>query len=336
LRAWVINLYISSSEMKKYLLKIIVFLIPIVLLANLADYTLSGILKKSFSFADGEYPVWNDLYNGKINSDIVIYGTSRALKHISPAIITDSLNVNAYNLGINGHSFKSEYFRHQLLLKYDKKPKLIIQTLDATSFERNSDLYNPDQFLPYMYKNMEMKERVYNGFKEIDYRLPMIRYYGKKEALLEALRIAFAPGTNKPVKYRGYQPWDKSWTNDLLKAQEKFGSFQVVSDSGIVSLFERYLQECSQLNIPVIFVYTPEYIEGQKFISNRSEILNLYTKLSLKYNIPFFNYANDSISYKKEYFYNSGHLNKAGAELFTAKLVGDLRKNRITTFLTSR
>ncbi len=315
--------------MKKYLIKIVLFIAPFVLLSYVADKAFSGILKKSYSFADAEYAVWNDLYNGKINSDIVIYGTSRALKHISPKMLSDSFGLTAYNLGINGHSFRSEYFRHTLLLKYNKKPSLIIQTLDVTSFEKNSDLYNPDQFLPYMLNNNEMEKRIFNGFGLFDYKLPIVRFYGKKEAFSEVLRILIDPGKNIPVKYRGYKPWDLSWTNDLLLAQEKFGSFEVKSDSSIVHLFESYLQECRVQNIPVVFVYTPEYIEGQDFVKNRSEIINIYKRLSLKYDIPFLNYANDSISYKKEYFYNSGHLNKTGAEVFTGRLITDLRKSNL-------
>jgi hypothetical protein len=322
--------------MKKYLIKIVLFLFPLVLLALGADYTLSKVLKTSNSFADGEYPVWNDLYNGKINSDIVIYGTSRALKHISPKMLTDSLHVPAYNLGINGHTFKSEYFRHNLLLKFNKKPKLIIQTLDVTSFDKNSDLYNPDQFLPYMLKNNDMKDNVFNGFRPADYNLPLIRYYGKKESFIEVLKLLISPSSNTPVKFRGYWPWDLSWTNDLLLAQKKFGSFEVKYDSAIVGLFERFLIECRQLDLPVVFVYTPEYIEGQRFVTNRLEIMDIYNKLSSKYNILFLDYANDSISYKKENFYNTGHLNRSGAELFTSKLISDLRKFQITSVLGSR
>jgi hypothetical protein len=312
--------------MKTFLKKLTLFIFPIILVSFVLDHFLSGILEKSDSYADSEYAVWNDLYSGKVNSDIVIYGSSRAWRHIDPTMISDSLHTTAYNLGVNGHSYKSQYFRHFLLLKFNKKPKIIIQTLDVTSFDKSSDFYNPDQYLPYMLNNKEMKQLTYNEYQPIDYKLPMIRYFGKKEAFMEIIKLLLNPASNKPLRVKGYLPRDIMWNDDLIKAQEKLGSFEVKSDSSIIRLFEKYLNECHQLNIQVIFVYTPEYVEGQKFVSNRSDIMTIYNQFSQKYNIPFYDYSNDSMSYHKEYFYNSGHLNKEGAELFTSRLINDLRK----------
>jgi hypothetical protein len=315
--------------MKYFLKKAAVFMLPVVLLFYGADYFFSTILKKSKVFADGEYLVWNDLYDGNVNAEVVIYGSSRALKHIDPKMLGDSLLKTAYNLGVNGHSFRSQYFRNSLLLKYNSKPEIIIQTLDVTSFEKESDLYNQDQFLPYMLNNEDMYRSVYNGFKLLDYKLPMIRFYGKKEAFLEICRLILNISDNKPVRIKGYLPWDRTWNNDLMEAQKKLGSLEVKSDSSMIQLFERYLNECNQKNIKLIFVYTPEYIEGQKFVGNRSDILALYYRLSKKFNIPFFDYSNDPISFQKDFFYNSGHLNRRGAELFTGKLVCDIKKSQI-------
>ena len=316
--------------MKRFLKKTILFILPFLLAAHGLDYLLSGILKKSNDFADGEYPVWNALYEGKINSDIVIYGSSRALVHINPVMISDSLHSTAYNLGINGHSFRSEYFRHSLIMKYNKKPKIIIQTLDITSFEKMSDLYNPDQFLPYMLNNEAMKLALFNGFSSTDYDLPMIRFYGKKEAFIEICELLINPSGNNPERIKGYRPNDLVWNNDLLTAQQEFSrSFEIKSDSSMICLFEEYLKECQQRNIKIVFVFTPQYIEGQKFVSNWPVIMSLYYDFSRKYEIPFLDYSVDSISFRKEYFYNSGHLNKAGSQIFTARLLKDLQKYQI-------
>jgi hypothetical protein len=316
--------------MKRLLLNVLKFLIPILLVSPGLDYLLSVILKKSYTYADGEYPVWNDIYNGEINSDIVIYGSSRAWVHFNPGMISDSLQTTAYNLGINGHDFRLQYFRHLLLLKNNKKPKLIIQNLDAGTLYKLPDLYNPDQFLPYMLHNKQMKRAtiVFNGYKSIDYEVPLMRYYGKKEAIVHILKLIFHPSGNVPMRIRGYHGNESQWNDDLEKAIQKMGSYRVILDSSIVNLFDNYLNECKQNNISIMLVYTPEYIEGQKFVSNRSEIMDMYNKISEKYEIPFYDYSEDTISYMRQYFYNSGHMNKRGAELFTAKLIDELKQNR--------
>ena len=40
-------------------------------------------------------------------------------------------------------------------------------------------------------------------------------------------------------------------------------------------------------------------------------------------------FSTDAISYQKKYFYNSVHMNKTGAELFTAKLIDTLKQSNM-------
>jgi hypothetical protein len=94
-------------------------------------------------------------------------------------------------------------------------------------------------------------------------------------------------------------------------------------------LFEKFIAECKKQNTKLIFVYAPEYIEGQIFTKNKDQVLSLYSNYSHKYNIPFYDYSNDAISYQKKYFYNTNHLNKTGAELFTTKLIDTLKQSNL-------
>jgi hypothetical protein len=317
--------------MKKFIIQLSFFLIPILLFSFLADIFITKELKKSHVFASGEGSVWNDIFNGKINSEIVIYGSSRAWVQIDPGKISDSLHTTVYNLGIDGHNFWLQYLRHRLLLEYNIRPKLIIYSLDIFTLEKRPDLYNPDQFLPYMLFNKEIEKATisYKGYSSLDYELPFIRYYGKKGAIFHSLKLFLKPKSDSNVRVKGYQGQDKSWNDDFDKAKDKIQYYSAKLDSPSIQLFEKFLQECKNKNIKIIFVYTPEYIEGQKFIKNREEIMGLYSKLSKKYSIPFYDYSNDSISFQKKYFYNAEHLNKTGAELFTNMFIKKLEGKNV-------
>jgi hypothetical protein len=61
--------------------------------------------------------------------------------------------------------------------------------LKPASNKKNKDLYNSEQFLPYMLWNQEVKEATicYNGFSSIDYEIPLIRFYGNYDAVETAL-----------------------------------------------------------------------------------------------------------------------------------------------------
>lgn len=313
--------------MTNFLKKVLLFLVPIILACVFIDIFITKELKKRPDLVHGEYSTWNDLFDGKINSDIVIYGSSRAWVHISPQIISDSLNTTAYNLGIDGHNFWLQYLRHSLLLKHNRKPKLIIHSLDEVTLQKRKELYNLDQFLPYMLLNKDIKDATasYEGFTFFDYILPAVRYYGKETIILNSIEQYFEPKIYPAKRIKGYQGQDRAWNSDFDNAKKKMKYYEVKIDTPSLILFERYLKECKANGINIVFVYTPEYIEGQLFVKNRKQIIDLYTNFSVKYKIPFYDYSKDTMSYQKKYFYNALHLNKTGAELFTTRLTQKLK-----------
>ena len=316
--------------MKKFILNTFLFSLPIIFSSYYLDIFISKNLKKSNTYANGEYSVWNDIFEGKINADILIYGSSRAWKHINPEMLNDSLHFSTYNLGIDGHNFWLEYLRHSLYLEKKDNPKYIILSLDIYTLMKKPDLFNSDQFLPYMLCNSKIQEATkdYIGFNFFDYQIPLVRYFGKLEALKVATHNMFK---SDDIKYRlnGYKATDEFWNNDFDNAKKLMNSYEVKFDKPSEVLFDKFLKFCSINNTKIIFVYSPEYIEGQKFVKNRKDVINIYKKYSIKYKIPFYDYSKDTISYQKKYFYNSAHLNKQGAELFTLKLVDTLKKSNL-------
>ncbi len=292
-----------------------------------ADWFLSYNLSRS---QGNEFVVWNDLFKGNIKVDVAIYGSSRAMVHMDPKIFKDSLNLEAYNLGLNGHNFWLQYYRHKEFLKYNKAPGIIIHSVDMFTLAKRKDLFQMDQFLPYMLYNRELEKWIdsYQGFTHYDYNIPLVRYYGQYKAIGNALRTAFHnySSISDSARYRGFMYKNLAWNDDLEKARKQFPDYRITVDKKSVELFNEYLYECKNAGIPVILVYSPEYIEGQDFVKNRAEIINIFSVFAARYNIPFLDYSNDSISYNKNYFYNTSHLNGRGAEIFTSKLIHDMKK----------
>ncbi len=309
-------------------MKIIIFLIPIILLSFPIDYFLSANLKKSKSFVRGEFLVWNDIFDCRLYADMVIYGSSRSWTHINPQILEDSLKVSTYNVGINGHHFSLQYLRHIELIKYNKKPKYILLSLDKNSLEKVPDLYNLDQFIPYMLFNRDIYEytSTFNGFSSIDYFVPLIRYMGRTDAIFCSLKCAFNIENSKPARIKGFAAMNLEWNDDFIKAKNKMGFYEIKIDFEYEKLFNKFLSDCNTNNIKVILIYSPEYIEGQNFIKNRNEIISLYKQYSNKYRLSYLDYSDNYICQEKKYFYNSSHLNKVGSKLFSSILASDLRK----------
>jgi hypothetical protein len=316
--------------MKKFILRLFLFFMPFLIFAMVKDFLITSELKKSKTFAYGEYTVWNDLYKGEINSDLVVYGSSRAWLHLNPILIEKKLDITAYNIGIDGHNFWLQYLRHKTLLKHNKKPRYIILSVGPFTLQKREDLFNSNQFLPYMLLNKDIFDftKSYNGFSLLDYIIPLKRYSGNLKVLFKSINNSFENHIGQS-RIKGFMGADRQWTEDLENAKKRNPVYTVKFDRSTLDLFNDFMQECNELDIKVIMVYTPEYIEGQNYVVNRTEVIAKYQSISKNYEVPFLDYSNDTMSYVKDYFYNTLHLNKKGANLFTQKLIDDLNEIKI-------
>jgi hypothetical protein len=314
--------------MRSFIYKLLLFSLPIVVLLLPLDYFLSSLYRKAHS-CEGELEVLNDIYNGKAKCNFAIYGSSRAFVHIDPKVVKDSLNVTAYNFGNDGHNFWLQYMRHLDFIKFNAQPKTILYAVDVFTLQKRKDLYNLNQFLPFMLWNNTIREYAssYEGFKTFDFLIPLVRYAGKGDVLKEAITIFLNKDHTPQCRQRGYRAIDRVWSDELEKAKSKNEKYEAVLDTPSIKLFEQFIQECKQSHINLILVYTPEYIEGQNYISNRKEIVERYITISQKNNLSFYDYSNDSMVNNKSLFYNSMHLNRTGSQMFSKKLAHDLKLN---------
>jgi len=318
--------------MKHFVKCTILFLFPIFLLAYPIDLYISNYLKKSNDYF-GEFEVWNAIYDNKINTDIAIYGSSRAWVGIDPQILADTLHTSVYNLGIDGHNFWLQYLRHLEYLKNNKAPKQIILAVDFGSLQKRKDLYLYEQFLPYMLWNNNVTQytKSYIGYSYFDYYIPLVRYIGKSSVLKNTLKTILKEKEIPSYRSLGYKGVAKEWTNEFELARTKMKNYTVEINAASVDLLNTFLSDCKKNNVDVILVYTPEYIDGQKFIKNRQEVIDIYKTYAKKYESLFLDYSKNKINYNKQYFYNATHLNKRGSNLFSKILAHDLLKSQEKT-----
>ncbi len=320
--------------MKKIIFKTVLFIIPLVVLAVVVDIKVTSALRTS---RIGDFSVWNDLFNKNIKAEIVIYGSSRAWVHFNPEIIHEITGKEAYNLGINGHNFFMEYLRHQLLFSKNQAPKIILISLDYATLDKREDLYNLQQFLPYLDDSLVKRStKYYKGLNVFDYEFPFVKYVGQKNLLIQAAKISLKPESNKADFNKGFQGQNLSWNNDFETIKNIKKQLRQHLDSNTISLFEKFIIETKRKGVCLVFVYSPEYIEAQSLFSNRKDIFNLYHQLSVKYGIPFLDYSSDSICYSKKFFYNSQHMNNLGATEFSKKLATQIKAEIQDSVATSK
>jgi hypothetical protein len=295
----------------------------LILLAIGADWFITSNLKKSNK---GEVKVWNDIYQSKIDADLVIYGSSRGWQHFSCKIIEDSLKIKAYNLGGNAFNFYLEYLRHSEYIKNNAAPKIIIISLDFSTFYKKNKITKA-QFQPYIFTNTVMQKGLeqFAVFVPLDFVIPVLRYRGRTDEIKGAVNIALNID-NKPDRYKGSKmsatEKNKKYNSDLPPTD--YDNF----DTAQIALFNQFIQECKSKKINVIMVYSPEYSADRPQLMNaQAKAKKFYNLLSHKYHIPFHDYSTDPVFCKEVLFRDPLHLNFYGATYFTQMFVQDLKKD---------
>ena len=269
--------------MKKFIFRSLVLGGVLFLLLCIADFGISNVLRNS-NGPRGEGQVWNDIYQGNVNADLAIYGSSRAWVQISPSILKDTLDVNVYNFGLNGHSFWLQYLRHIEYLKYNEKPSTIVLSVDVFSLAKRKDLYLYEQFLPNMLWNNNIKHytQSFLGFETIDYFVPLLRYKGE----FDFIKKTYKKRHRAPLRHLGYKGIDEKWDSLLEKKRAENKNYKSAIDMGTMELFYKFIEECNKKDIHLIFVYAPEHITGQNFVQNRDEIIHIFEEAATQNNIP--------------------------------------------------
>ena len=278
-----------------------------------------GLQKSGYYY----YAEWNDLFNGKINADLLILGSSRAWVQISPRILDSELHLNSYNLGMDGTCFELNFERLKLYLAHNKKPKYILQEVGFnTTLVRFPTLPGTQQFLPYLNDPAvwDIITSHTTTLNFLDRYFPMYKYNNEFVVVKEGINSYFGRGV-RSAKYKGYQGQDKVWDSSFynFKINNPEGIIGGIDSQGI-AIFKQFLDFCKTNDIKVILVYPPVYYEGLTYIRNHDKFVAIYNNFSAEYNVPFLNYMNDSLNYNRYNFYNSQHLNKHASEIFTTEL----------------
>ena len=314
--------------MKRVIWKITLFVLVPLPILWLVDYVVdTGMHKSRYSY----YAVWNDIFGGKINADLVINGSSRAWTAISPRILDTVLHFNTYNIGLDGDDFHLQYETFKIYLRHNRKPKYLIQEVGYVKTLVRYDIpASSDQFLPYL-KDTSIWRIVsenYKTFSVFDRYFPLFKYNNEFELMEEGAKSYFGKG-EREIKYKGYLPYRSGWTSQFLEFKQSHPNGWIPGISqDCVTEFEEFLDFCSSQSIKVILVYPPAYCEVTAMLDTtvKRKVHSYYDSLSREHGFSFFNYETDSICQSTKYFFNSQHVNKKGAELFSLKFAKDIKE----------
>ena len=297
--------------MKRFVVQITAFFAIVVAVDLLCGFAFKRIEAK----AKGGFTYRDTYICDKLETDILISGSSRCVRHYNPQIISDSLGEACYNSGQMGNGIILNYGRLRMVDER-KKPSIIIYDLHP-----EFDLLVGDdnhRYLTWLKSHYE-RDGVADIFESIDktekYKMQsrMYRYNSRWVEMMidylypisEARRDGFSPligemdktkirsvGTDNKKEYR-FDDLKISYINKMIDEAGDARLLFVVSPIwyGMDTLqFEPVKQICQERGIPFIdFSNNPKYV------------------------------------HQDEFFKDGNHMNEKGADEFTRELVQYLR-----------
>ncbi len=301
-----------------------ILLITIILVVTVfsVDYIITNGLKRSNSI------YFNNLtkvFSGNLDTDLLIMGSSKAYVQISPTIIENKLNINSHNLALDGNPFFVQGVLFDKYLQYNNPPKFVIQVVSNSTLisnEYSNEIYLYQKFLPY-FDDVEVRDMIMSSNKNISKYIkyfPFLKFHGQKLFVLEGILSFFYLNDSSTNLEKGYNPQNREWDNNMYNKYieingKKYDSQTEKFDDQTLEKFIKYISKCKENNIELILVYPPIFHKSQNILVKE------YRELAKNYNIKFYDFSHyKKLSSNRNYFYDSQHLNKKGAEIFTSDL----------------
>lgn len=296
--------------MKKFVLKVGLFFMALLVV----DRTLGMVFSYMSDHAKGGYIGHHKYVTDKVNEDILIFGSSRAIHHYNPQIITDSLGLSCYNCGQDGNGIILFYGLWQMI-KEHHKPKMIIYDV-STSF----DLYkgeNNQRYLGWLradYDRYGIKP-IFTAIEPTEEYKMMSMLYRHNSKFMQVLTDYVHPIFK--IEGNGYLPlkgeMDRMKIKDTVKEQPK-----LEVDSQKLQFINKLIDELD--GVKLVFVASPSWY------GNENDAYQPVKEICSRRNIPFMDFSQDvKYIHQYQYFKDGSHLNDIGADEFTRDLIKELK-----------
>lgn len=252
--------------------------------------------------------------NESTEDSLLFMGSSRCLHHYVPHIFERELGMSCYNAADWG--IKNIYFHYgtlgNILSRYT--PKAIIFEIHPCDFMNTpySGKERAGSLAPYCGMSKECDEMLKLSGNYWPYQLSWVyRYTGKLPDLITGR------WGSMDRSLKGWKPLDGVLDTIGIKAEE----YPFPIDHERIALLERFIRECKSRSIQLSIIISPMYV------CSKEDVYKIPRELAEKHQIPFIDHYRDPIFVgHPELFYDFGHLNRKGAEIYSEMIAKEIKR----------
>ena len=301
------NSFISNSDDMK---KVIIYITGIIICLIIADISFGICSKyyiKNYQLIGRYQPL--DRLIKQVDSEIILIGNSGILNSVNPEIIEDSLSMTCYNGGIIGQGvFFFETIIDCILQRHT--PKMIVVGLRPEEVGGNIGEGIYDVLKPYYGMGYTSIDDHFNktasSLDRILLHSNLLRY---NTIWVRVLLYMLFDDTSYPEN--GFMPMERP--SKIPQLHHIKGCEEPAKAK--LDCIERMIKKCNASNIDIIICFPPTL---SFFEQGDTPCVNAVRDLCSRYNTPcFIGYNNEYFYSHPELFYDTGHVNKIGADIYT-------------------
>ncbi|MEO1414620.1 MAG: hypothetical protein AAFW00_05045 [Bacteroidota bacterium] len=304
----------TQSQFIQFARKLAIFALILVIL----DQSIGiGARELYFSQKTGRYARLNHLLY-ETEAELIVMGSSHALRHYDTEILEQNLEMDVYNGGIQGQFILFQEAVLEMLVERHAPKHMVLNVApdffvyQPTTYERLGELK------PYYYKHQEtlkpfMKlKSVFEPFKMFS------KLYQYNSTIAHIFRYLASPQPDVEgyVKLEGEIP-------PLPEGTRIYPQEHMDMDSVAIAAFDQFIKTAKEHDINLILVASP-VVTGEDVDALKA--YQLLKQQAIFHGIPLLDYSKDP-SYTHQYhlFHDGNHLNTEGAKLFSVQVAEGIK-----------
>ena len=301
-----------SDMMKRFLIQVAVFFALVAMTDALCGVGFGCLARNT----KGGFSQRDTYICDKLETDFLLMGSSRCVRHYNPQIISDSLEMSCYNTGQMGNGIILNYGRLRMI---DEREKPNIVVYDVTP---GFDVFIGDDNHRYLtwLKQHYGRNGIADIFESVDktekYKM-VSQMYRYNSRIIELMADYIHPIAE--VRTDGFSPLIGEMDRSKIRLTEGETSVPPV-DTLKLSYITKLIDELDGAKL--YFVISPSWygIDSTRF----KPIIDICQQRG----ITFLDFSNDpKYVHQDLYFKDGNHLNARGADEFTKDLIAYLKEN---------
>ncbi len=311
-------------------MKPLIFKIAVIFIGVLIGFQIvfgSFFPKLVYGIQDTNLIRWHQFYTENSSAELVCLGSSTILRHCNPDVISAITHLKTEDIAIP--SARADFFErlYEDYLKRNPRPKVLLVSINPVNLDSVSVVPYPEYFYPFIGRWDEVSK--VKAFDLMKYNKAFGYFYFKD------IYLDMKQNPDRQMHIHGFLPQlSDTWNGklELFMGRYPHGFTLNFYQPELEKIFKLMAAE-EKAGVRCIGVISPEYQEVWKYENNRAWIFQKINELAAAYHATVLNFDDSAYSpcLKKNLFYNSQHLNRAGADIFSKDLADSILNYYPTT-----